>query len=120
MNFHSDKWIMERLQEHYIEALQLYPQNRIIGVFLHGSANYGLDVENSDIDTKLILVPNLKEVCFSMPISKEYHMENDEHCEVKDIREIIKNFRKQNINCIEIFILNIVLLILSTRNCGKI
>lgn len=32
-NFHSNKWIMEKLQEHYIEALQLYPQDRIVGIF---------------------------------------------------------------------------------------
>lgn len=98
----KDKRIFKRLEEHYTYMKQFYPEDQILGIFLYGSQNYGTDTENSDIDTKLILVPNLKEVCFSMPVSKEYHMENDEHCEVKDIREIIKNFRKQNINFIEI------------------
>ena len=51
-NFHSDEWIMEQLNRHYQEALTLFPEDRIVGVFLQGSQNYGLDYEGRDIDTK--------------------------------------------------------------------
>ena len=48
MNYHTDKWIMERLEEHYKEALEHFPEERIVGIFYQGSGNYGLDTENSD------------------------------------------------------------------------
>lgn len=102
-NFHSNKWIMEKLQEHYIEALQLYSQDRIVGVFLHGSANYGLDTENSDVDTKLILTPSWEEICFNkQPISTTHVRANNEHIDAKDIRLMFATFRKQNLNFVEI------------------
>lgn len=46
-NFHSDEWIMNGVKEHYEEALTMFPENRIVGVFYQGSANYGLDYEKS-------------------------------------------------------------------------
>lgn len=33
MNFHSDEWIMDRVQEHYNEALEHFPEDRIVGIF---------------------------------------------------------------------------------------
>lgn len=102
MNNLKDAKIMKRVQEHYDYLTQLYPPEQILGVFLYGSQNYGTDTENSDVDTKAILVPTLEDLCLSNPVSKEIHLPNDEHCEVKDIREMVKQFRKQNINFIEI------------------
>lgn len=48
MNYHSDQWIMDRVQEHYNEALEFFPKDRIVGIFYQGSGNYGLDYEDSD------------------------------------------------------------------------
>ena len=45
MNFHSDEWIMNKVKEHYDEALQYFKEEQIVGVFLQGSQNYGLDYE---------------------------------------------------------------------------
>ena len=56
-NFHSDEWIMAKVQEHYDEALKYFPEDRIVGIFAQGSPNYGLDYEDSDVDTKLIVLP---------------------------------------------------------------
>lgn len=63
MNFHSDEWIMQQLQAHYNEALEHFPEDRIVCLILQGSQNYGLDYEGSDIDTKLIITPNLRGYC---------------------------------------------------------
>ena len=49
--------IEKRVKEHYVEALEYFPERSIVGLFLQGSQNYGLDTPNSDIDTKLIVVP---------------------------------------------------------------
>ena len=42
MNFHSDKWIMEKVFEHCQEAETLIPKEHIVGIFLQGSQNYGI------------------------------------------------------------------------------
>ena len=39
-NFHTKEWIMVRLKEHYNEALEYFPKDRIVGIFLQGSQNH--------------------------------------------------------------------------------
>lgn len=103
MNFHSDKWIMEQLQRHYDEALSLFPEDRIVGVFLQGSQNYGLDYEGSDIDTKCIVLPTLEDLIFNRkPVSTTHVLPNEEHLDLKDVRLYFQTFRKQNLNFMEI------------------
>lgn len=95
--------IMKRLQEHYDEALEYFPENRIVGIFLQGSQNYGLDYEGSDIDTKLIVVPSLEDIVLNKkPVSTTHVRANDEHIDFKDVRLYMDTFRKQNLNFLEI------------------
>jgi predicted nucleotidyltransferase len=94
---------MERVREHYEEALLHFPEDQIVGVFLQGSQNYGLDYEGSDVDTKLIVVPNFKDICLDKrPVSTTYVRANDEHTDWKDIRLYVEHFCKQNLNFLEI------------------
>ena len=103
MNYHNDKWIMEKVQEHYQEALEYFPEERIVGIFLQGSQNYGLDTANSDIDTKLIVTPSLSELAtIAAPISTTHIRENNEHIDFKDVRNYLTVIRKQNLNFLEI------------------
>ena len=103
MNFHSDEWIMDRVQEHYNEALEYFPADRIVGIFYQGSGNYGLDYEGSDVDTKLIVTPTFKDIAMNQKAVSTTHIrENEEHIDFKDIRLYIQTFRKQNLNFLEI------------------
>ena len=103
MNYHSDKWIMNRVREHYNEALEHFPTDRIVGIFLQGSQNYQLDVETSDIDTKLIVAPSLEDIAMlRKPVSTTHIRQNSEHIDFKDIRLYIDTFRQQNLNFLEI------------------
>ena len=103
MNFHSDEWIMEQVKRHWNEAKKLYPQERLVGIFLQGSQNYGLDYESSDVDTKLIVLPTWEEIIQNKkPISTTHILDNDEHLDAKDIRLMFNCFRKQNVNFLEI------------------
>lgn len=103
MNYHSDEWIMQRLQEHYNEALEYFPEDRIVGIYYQGSGNYGLDYEGSDVDTKLIVTPTLEDIIFARkPVSTTHVRDNDEHIDFKDIRLIFQTFRKCNLNFTEI------------------
>ena len=103
MNHHSDEWIMERLQEHYEEALTIFPKDKILGIFIQGSQNYGLDYSGSDIDTKCIILPTLEDICLNKKaISYTHVRDNNEHIDFKDLRVITGDFKKQNINFLEI------------------
>ena len=97
------EYVMDRVMEHLDEAKRFFSEDSIVGIFLQGSQNYDLDYEGSDIDTKLIVCPTFKEIAFNKkPISTTHVMENNEHIDFKDIRLYINEFRKQNINFLEI------------------
>lgn len=92
-----------RLYEHWEDALKLYPKERIVALVLQGSQNYGLDDAESDVDTKLLLVPTLDEIIFNKkPVSTTHVRENDEHIDAKDIRLYWQCFRKGNPNFVEV------------------
>lgn len=101
----NKKEIMARVEEHYkyLESLGY----EVVCTCLQGSQNYGLDEYSedycSDIDTKSIVLPKLKDFIMALPpISKVEIMDNDEHAEVKDIRIMFEMFRKMNISYIEL------------------
>lgn len=103
MNYHTDEWIMERLNEHYQEALTIFPKDKILGIFIQGSQNYDLDYVGSDIDTKCIVLPTLEDICFHKKLTSYTHVrENNEHIDFKDLRKITEDFKKQNINFLEV------------------
>ena len=76
----------------------------VVGVFLNGSQNYNLDDENSDIDTKAILLPSFEDFLLNKKlISTTLELTpSNEHLDIKDARLMFENFKKQNINFIEI------------------
>jgi predicted nucleotidyltransferase len=75
----------------------------VFGVFLQGSQNYNLAYEDSDIDTKAIILPSFTDVVLNKkPVSTTIILDSGEHIDVKDIRLMFENFRKQNINFLEI------------------
>lgn len=103
MNYHSNDWIMSQIKRHYEEALKIYNKQHIIGIFCQGSQNYGLDTENSDIDTKCILTPTFRDICLDKkPVSTTHILNNNERLDAKDVRSYITCFRKQNLNFLEI------------------
>lgn len=114
-----NEFIMKKMQEHYNCMLELYPADRIVGVFLQGSQNYFMDDENSDVDTKCLIIPSLDEIVLAtQPVStthcivdgKLVYTEEEkmgaEHCDAKDIRLYWKTLLKANINFVEILFTN--------------
>lgn len=94
--------LRNRLEEHLNETLAA---NYIYDWFViasNGSVNYGLDNENSDIDSKLLVVPSLCDLVFNKRNNHLHVMsDNEEHVEVKDIAIYMKTILKQNINFVE-------------------
>lgn len=94
---------IEKTIEYWRERLfTLYGEEHILNIALYGSQNYNIDTPNSDVDVKAIYVPSLSEaITENHWLSREYHDENGQHCEIKDIREMCKMYSKQNINFLE-------------------
>ena len=68
---------------------------------LYGSQNYGIATPESDVDTKVWLMPRLRDLALAeKPYSKELHYEGA-HVEGKDYRLMLGELRKQNMNFLE-------------------
>ena len=79
--------VIDRVREHYNEALTYFPEDRIVGIFLQGSQNYGLATPQSDVDTKLIVTPTFRDIAMNRkPVSTTHIRANEEHIDFKDIR----------------------------------
>lgn len=96
--------IQKRLREHY--DLLKNKGYEIVFMALQGSQNYELDVYDedymSDVDTKAVVLPNFEDFVYNRhPESQTIVLENNEHIDVKDIRAMFENYKKQNINFIE-------------------
>lgn len=96
----SDLKIRVRLQEDY-EFLSNLGYN-VLGVFLYGSQNYEMDTENSDIDTKAIIIPNFEDLISRKEVSKTYNKSDGSFLDVKDIYSMFNMIKKQGINFVEI------------------
>lgn len=99
------EFINKCVKEHYDEAISL--GHEVVGIFLQGSQNYELDEYSetymSDIDTKCIILPSLDSIVQgSMPTSHTHVRANNEHIDLKDIRQMFEMFKKQNNAYIEI------------------
>lgn len=98
-----DKETIEaRLQEHLSEAMVNENISDWFVIASNGSVNYGLDNEDSDIDSKLLTVPSLKKLIENKRDNTTYFMkDNWEHVEVKDVALYMNTILKQNINFVE-------------------
>lgn len=102
----NEHYIMERVIQHH-QAAWDYVEKKggyIIGTFLHGSQNYNLDTEESDVDTVSIYVPTVDFAIVNSPKNHQLIMEDgsNEHCTIKDIRNYINELLKSNPNAIEL------------------
>ena len=103
IDYYEPKTLTERLNDHLTESLKYFNKNNIVCLCLQGSQNYGLDLPESDVDTKLIVTPSFKDIALAKkPVSTTHIRANEEHIDFKDIRLYMETFRKQNLNFLEI------------------
>lgn len=94
-----------KIQLHYQDALNKFPKNRIIGVFCQGSQNYGLDDENSDLDSKCLTTPTVTDFVAGKSINKSvqtYIRPDDEHITFRDIHSYTKYLKLGSVNWVEL------------------
>ena len=100
----NTKEIKKRLKEHYDYIKSLGYE--VIGVFLQGSQNYGLDIYDkdyvSDIDSKCIVLPTLDDLIKGNSMTSTKYDFKGEQIDVKDIRVMVEMWKKQNQSYLEI------------------
>lgn len=106
-----EEFIKKGLYLHLHTFKRNYPNLEWFVLVIQGSQNYGLDIYTeeykSDIDTKILVIPSLEDIVYNKkPISTTYILPNNEHTDIKDIRLYFDNFKKQNINFVEILFSN--------------
>ena len=60
MSYKTKEDIVKRMQEHYAVLEDMGYE--VVGLFLQGSQNYNLGYEDSDVDTKAIILPTLDDI----------------------------------------------------------
>lgn len=94
--------VRKRLKEHLDEALQNPKIHDWFMIAVNGSYNYNMDTPQSDIDSKLLVIPSLEQLVNGKSLNYLHCMsDNSEHVEVKDIRHYFATMLKQNINFVE-------------------
>lgn len=75
--------------------------HKVVCVNLYGSQNYDCDTPTSDFDFKAIIVPSMDDVIFNRKsITTSIEFEGG-LIDIKDIRLMFDNYKKQNVNFIE-------------------
>ncbi len=98
--------ILEKVKAHgdYVKEFIHDLGYQHIMTVLVGSQNYGLDSENSDIDTFSFIMPSLNDlITGKQPLSFEIST-NDGKCSVKDYRLAFNLLRKPSPNSVECFV----------------
>jgi len=94
--------ITQAIKEHHTKVKMLGYET--VMTVLIGSQNYGLDNENSDIDTFTFIFPTMEDIAFARePVSGEFEVE-DGKCMYKDIRLALNLLKKTSPNSIECFV----------------
>ena len=93
--------IYKRINKHYEAAVAHYGEDAVFGVMHYGSWNYKTNLPDSDVDTKCILIPDLYHLAIKPYEVKHLHID-DEVCECMSIMHMVENWKKQNINFVEI------------------
>jgi predicted nucleotidyltransferase len=94
----------EAVAVHHKLVEEHYPDYTVILTSLVGSQNYGLDTENSDIDTCSFVLPSFENFIYGKaPVSAEFDCD-DGKCTVKDLRIAFNLLRKPSPNSVEWFL----------------
>ena len=65
----------------------------VFGTYLQGSQNYKLDLEDSDVDTRSIIIPSFRDIVYdNRPVSTTIVLDEKSHDVEKDIRLMFNEF----------------------------
>lgn len=92
----------EAVKQHVDVDRQAFPRHDVWAVMLYGSQNYGLNTPDSDVDTKAMLLPPMRDVLLSKSlVSTDVVQPDGALSNVKDFRAMFENYLKGNVNFLE-------------------
>ena len=100
----SNAQVMTKVFEHAKAVDEMCEKNggkRILTV-LFGSQNYDLDTDQSDVDTKSIVAPDVENWLWNEVHYDNINMSDGSHAEIKNVTAMFKQFIKGNINFLEL------------------
>ena len=101
-NVERDKKLDHAVAAHYKECEKKYGEGKVWVTMLYGSQNYGLDTPDSDVDTKTMLLPSVRDVVLGKQmVSTDLVMPDGALSNTKDFRAMFQNYLKGNINFVE-------------------
>lgn len=95
--------IFDTLRQRYNDANDKYP-GQVIAIATFGSQNYGISHEDSDIDTKTILLPSRADIINGVHVSISERVYPNGINQFKDFRDVLNNIMmKGGIGFLECF-----------------
>lgn len=91
----------EKVKKKVLEKLDI-DESYILGIFLYGSQNYGLQTETSDFDFKVIVFPKLKNIITRVVTSRTIDYGEEGQIDIKDIFKYTQVVSKHNPAYLEI------------------
>ena len=92
------------LNKHLDKMLDIYKSHEWFCIYATGSMNYDLLDDESDVDTKLLMFPNLYQLAGILGTSAMEHDIDGEHCTTCDVRDFLHTaVKKVNPNYLEFF-----------------
>lgn len=99
-----DKRIMDCVNKHYEKCCKRYGEESIMAVVACGSMNYDLFSDKSDVDTKAIYIPNIRDIVTRRDVASEFTIADKTGksiCNIHDIRSYVRYLFKGNMNFLE-------------------
>ena len=102
MNYYNREHYQKIVDKMAQDTIDIFGEERVFGVFLYGSQNYGCATEHSDVDVKAIILPSWEDILHrDMERTKVIELKEG-NIEARDIRNWTTQWKKQNINMLEI------------------
>ena len=96
-------FLRNRVKEHVALVANHYTNHAVFYCGLYGSQNYGLNTDDSDVDTKCMVLPPFRDVVLGRKmVSTDLADPYGALCNVKDVRAMFDNFFKGNVNFVEV------------------
>lgn len=101
-NVERDHKLNRAMMTHYRECEKKYGEGNVWVTMLYGSQNYELDTLGSDVDTKTMLLPSVRDVVLGKQmVSTDLVMPDGALSNTKDFRAMFQNYLKGNVNFVE-------------------
>ena len=96
-------FLKNRVKEHVELVANHFTNHAVFYCGLYGSQNYGLNTDDSDVDTKCMVLPPFRDVVLGRKmVSTDLADPYGALCNVKDVRAMFDNFFKGNVNFVEV------------------